>query len=115
MQMLFPDPRMRSPTTVPRPLLPWIKQIELEANADSFLDNCVVRINGVAMMSEAEPKDVMVVQIDGSRVELPLVYLSQLWPKPFRFDSPLRIERLQVLRLLSPVKGIVVLIGERPE
>ncbi len=113
--MLFPDPRFRSPTVVPLTMkFPWVMHLELEPHRTEQRTFGNPRsIKRIAAMGECEMDDLLILNIQGHRLELPLVYLSRLFPQALELDAPVLVERDEHIDIWtsSAARVLVVLTG----
>lgn len=116
-QMLFSDPRFRN--TSPQTPTMWSKQFLLKNREHrvEFPENWELNLHAVAAMGEAQVEDQLILTVDPEPPnQLPLWYLTQLWPKKFDLKVPLLLARGDKLWVrksesLDSVDIAVVLFG----
>lgn len=119
-RMLALDPMFRSPTAVPgtNSRLPWVMQLQLvPTKTESIFGDHRRSLHSIGAMTAAELTDRLVLNFQGQRVELPLSYLSLLWPKMLKLGMDRILfepnDRLE-LSLICTQPVLVVLAGARP-
>ncbi len=94
---------------------PWIVQLQMESTRHEQLRfHRPTNICGIAVMSECDEKALLVFRtVTGQRLEVPLLYLSQLWPQPWRPEPAIYAENYGCLDLdlYGVAQALVVLSG----
>ncbi len=106
----------RSPTSVSASVLvPWVKQLALEDGGGERVEGELL-IKRIAAHAEAD----LSARIDlmdhrtGRRIELPLAYLSHLWPQSMPLETAVMVERNAPVDVeVHGCKALVVLFGVR--
>ncbi len=111
---LLTDPRFRSPTRVTGTLRPWVQQYNLENGAHVAVDGPQIAVKRVAAMGEADENSKLVLRPSshGHSIELPMVYLSTLWPQSMPLETSIVLDRNERLEVaLYGCRATVVLFG----